>query len=164
MLNRVVLVGRLTKDPDLRYTANGTAVANFTIAVNRPFSNQQGDREADFINCVIWRKPAESLANYMSKGSLIGVDGRMQTRSYDGQDGKRVYVTEVVADTVQFLESKSSNRGSSTGSGGQGSGNYQNNQSQNQQQMPSQNESNQQRNNVSESLEPIDISDDDLPF
>lgn len=164
MLNRVVLVGRLTKDPDLRYTANGTAVANFTIAVNRPFSNQQGDREADFINCVIWRKPAESLANYMSKGSLIGVDGRIQTRSYDGQDGKRVYVTEVVADTVQFLESKSSNRGSSTGSGGQGSGNYQNNQSQNQQQMPSQNESNQQRNNVSESLEPIDISDDDLPF
>lgn len=164
MLNRVVLVGRLTKDPDLRYTANGTAVANFTIAVNRPFSNQQGDREADFINCVIWRKPAESLANYMSKGSLIGVDGRMQTRSYDGQDGKRVYVTEVVADTVQFLESKNSNRGSSTGSGGQGSGNYQNEQSQNQQQMPSQNESNQQRNNVSESLEPIDISDDDLPF
>ncbi len=164
MLNRVVLVGRLTKDPDLRYTANGTAVANFTIAVNRPFSNQQGDREADFINCVIWRKPAENLANYMSKGSLIGVDGRIQTRSYDGQDGKRVYVTEVVADTVQFLESKSSNRGSSTGSGGQGSGNYQNNQSQNQQQMPSQNESNQQRNNVSESLEPIDISDDDLPF
>ena len=129
MLNRVVLVGRLTKDPDLRYTANGTAVANFTIAVNRPFSNQQGDREADFINCVIWRKPAESLANYMSKGSLIGVDGRMQTRSYDGQDGKRVYVTEVVADTVQFLESKNSNRGASADSGGQGSGNYQNSQS-----------------------------------
>ncbi|HHU19614.1 MAG TPA: single-stranded DNA-binding protein [Bacilli bacterium] len=163
MLNRVVLVGRLTKDPDLRYTANGTAVANFTVAVNRPFSNQQGDREADFINCVIWRKQAESLANYMSKGSLIGVDGRIQTRSYDGQDGKRVYVTEVVADTVQFLESRNSNRGASAGSGGQGSGNYQNEQSQNQQQMPSQNESNQQRN-VSESLEPIDISDDDLPF
>ena len=99
----------------------------------------------------------------MSKGSLIGVDGRIQTRSYDGQDGKRVYVTEVVADTVQFLESRNSNRGASAGSGGQGSGNYQNEQSQNQQQMPSQNESNQQRN-VSESLEPIDISDDDLPF
>jgi len=163
MLNRVVLVGRLTKDPDLRYTANGTAVANFTVAVNRPFSNQQGDREADFINCVIWRKPAESLANYMSKGSLIGVDGRIQTRSYDGQDGKRVYVTEVVADTVQFLESRNSNRGTSAGSGEQGSGSNPFEQHQNQQQMPSQNQFNQQ-SNVSENLEPIDISDDDLPF
>src|SRR5690554_1112941 len=119
MLNRVVLVGRLTKDPDLRYTANGTAVANFTVAVNRPFSNQQGDREADFINCVIWRKPAENLANYMGKGSLIDVDGRIQTRSYDGQDGKRVYVTEVVADSVQFLESRNSKGGQPQG-GGQG--------------------------------------------
>lgn len=163
MLNRVVLVGRLTKDPDLRYTANGTAVANFTVAVNRPFSNQQGDREADFINCVIWRKQAESLANYMSKGSLIGVDGRIQTRSYDGQDGKRVYVTEVVADTVQFLESRNSNRGTSAGSGEQGSGSNPFEQHQNQQQMPSQNQFNQQ-SNVSENLEPIDISDDDLPF
>ncbi|WP_440897387.1 single-stranded DNA-binding protein [Amphibacillus sp. Q70] len=164
MLNRVVLVGRLTKDPDLRYTASGIAVANFTIAVNRPFSNQQGDREADFINCVVWRKAAENLANYMSKGSLIGVDGRIQTRSYDGQDGKRVYVTEVVADTVQFLESKNSNRGASTGGGGQGSGSYQSEQHQNQQHMPSQNESNQQQSNINDNLEPIDISDDDLPF
>ncbi len=163
MLNRVVLVGRLTKDPDLRYTANGTAVANFTVAVNRPFSNQQGDREADFINCVIWRKQAENLANYMGKGSLIGVDGRIQTRSYDGQDGKRVYVTEVVADTVQFLESRNSNRGTSAGSGEQGSGSNPFEQHQNQQQMPSQNQFNQQ-SNVSENLEPIDISDDDLPF
>lgn len=163
MLNRVVLVGRLTKDPDLRYTANGTAVANFTVAVNRPFTNQQGDREADFINCVIWRKQAENLANYMGKGSLIGVDGRIQTRSYDGQDGKRVYVTEVVADTVQFLESRNSNRGTSAGSGEQGSGSYPFEQHQNQQQMPSQNQFNQQ-SNVSENLEPIDISDDDLPF
>ncbi|BAM48528.1 single-stranded DNA-binding protein [Amphibacillus xylanus] len=163
MLNRVVLVGRLTKDPDLRYTANGTAVANFTVAVNRPFTNQQGDREADFINCVIWRKPAENLANYMGKGSLIGVDGRIQTRSYDGQDGKRVYVTEVVADTVQFLESRNSNRGTSAGSGEQGSGSNPFEQHQNQQQMPSQNQFNQQ-SNVSENLEPIDISDDDLPF
>ncbi|MBU5594457.1 single-stranded DNA-binding protein [Amphibacillus sp. MSJ-3] len=162
MLNRVVLVGRLTKDPDLRYTASGVAVANFTVAVNRPFSNQQGDREADFINCVIWRKPAENLANYMGKGSLVGVDGRIQTRSYDGQDGKRVYVTEVVADSVQFLESKNSNRGASVG-GGQGSGSYQSEQHQNQQHMPSQNEANQQ-NNINDNLEPIDISDDDLPF
>lgn len=161
MINRVVLVGRLTRDPDLRYTSSGIAVANFTIAVNRPFSNQQGEREADFINCVIWRKPAENLANYMSKGSLIGVDGRIQSRSYDGQDGKRVYVTEVVADSVQFLESRSSNRSAST-DGGQGSGNNQQGQDQNQQQEPNQNQSSQ--NNKNENLEPIDISDDDLPF
>ena len=105
-LNRVVLVGRLTKDPELKYTNSGTAVTNFTIAVNRPFSNDKGEREADFINCVIWRKPAESLANFQKKGNLIGVDGRIQTRSFEGQDGKMVYITEVVADTVQFLESK----------------------------------------------------------
>src|SRR5690625_7698892 len=90
MLNRAVLVGRLTRDPDLRYTPNGVAVANFTIAVNRPFTNQQGNRDADFINCVVWRRPAENLANYMSKGNLIGVDGRIQSRSYEGQDGKTV--------------------------------------------------------------------------
>ena len=164
MLNRVVLVGRLTRDPDLRYTASGVAVANFTVACNRPFSNQQGEREADFINCVVWRKPAENLANFMSKGSLIGVDGRIQTRSYDGQDGKRVYVTEVVADSVQFLESKNSNRQASTSGGGQGSGNYQSESYQNQQPMQSQNETNQNQSNISDKLEPIDISDDDLPF
>lgn len=163
MLNRVVLVGRLTKDPDLRYTASGVAVANFTIAVNRPFSNQQGEREADFINCVIWRKPAENLANYMGKGSLIGVDGRIQTRSYDNQDGQRVYVTEIVADSVQFLESRNSKSNQPQG-GGQGSGGYQDNQYQNQQQAPSNNQYSQPTGSPNESMEPIDISDDDLPF
>ncbi len=163
MLNRVVLVGRLTKDPDLRYTASGVAVANFTIAVNRPFSNQQGEREADFINCVIWRKPAENLANYMGKGSLVGVDGRIQTRSYDNQDGKRVYVTEVVADSVQFLESRNSKGGQPQG-GGQGSGGYQDNQYQNQQQAPNNNQYSQPTGSPNDSMEPIDISDDDLPF
>lgn len=106
MLNRVVLVGRLTKDPDLRYTPNGVPTASFTLAVNRTFTNQNGEREADFINVVVWRKPAENAANFLKKGSLAGVDGRIQTRSYEGQDGKRVYVTEVVADSVQFLDSK----------------------------------------------------------
>src|SRR5690625_1386019 len=110
MLNRVVLVGRLTKDPDLRYTASGVAVSNFTVAVNRPFTNQQGDREADFINCVVWRRPAENLANYMRKGSMVGIDGRIQTRNFEGQDGRTIFVTEVVADSVQFLESKGSNQ------------------------------------------------------
>src|SRR5699024_12163482 len=81
-------------------------LANFTLAVNRPFSNQQGNRDADFINCVVWRRQAENLANFMKKGSQVGVDGRLQTRTFEGQDGKTVFVTEVVADSVQFLESK----------------------------------------------------------
>lgn len=144
MMNRVVLVGRLTKDPELRYTPNGVAVATFTLAVNRSFTNQQGEREADFINCVIWRKPAENVANFLKKGSLAGVDGRIQTRSYEGQDGKRVYVTEVLAETVQFLEPK-------------------NNQSSKQS-----NNQRQDQTRVDEdpfaSGNKIDISDDDLPF
>ncbi len=90
MMNRTVLVGRLVKDPELRYTPNGIPVASFTLAVNRTFTNQQGEREADFINCVIWRRPAENVANFLKKGSLAGVDGKLQTRSYEGQDGKRV--------------------------------------------------------------------------
>lgn len=105
MINRVLLVGRLTRDPELRYTPNGVAVATFTLAVNRQFTNQQGEREADFINCVVWRKPAENVANFLKKGSLAGVDGKIQTRSYE-KDGRTVYVTEVVADSVQFLEPK----------------------------------------------------------
>ncbi|HDT9193057.1 TPA: single-stranded DNA-binding protein, partial [Listeria monocytogenes] len=99
MMNRVVLVGRLTKDPELRYTPAGVAVATFTLAVNRPFKNGQGEQEADFIQCVVWRKPAENVANFLKKGSLAGVDGRVQTRNYEGNDGKRVYVTEIVAES-----------------------------------------------------------------
>ena len=106
MINRVVLVGRLTKDVDLNYTPSGVAMARFTLAVNHTFSNQQGEREADFINCLVWRKQAENAANYLSKGSLCGVEGRIQTGSYEGQDGKRVYTTDIVADSVQFLEPK----------------------------------------------------------
>jgi single-strand DNA-binding protein len=164
MLNRVVLAGRLTKDPDLRYTPNGVAVANFTIAVNRPFSNNSGDRDADFINCVVWRRAAENLANFMSKGSLVGVDGRLQSRSFDNQEGKRVFVTEVVADSVQFLESK----GSSQGGGNRGGSGYQPNQNQQPSgnNFGSNNNNNQQRNDdpFADNGEPIDISDDDLPF
>lgn len=108
MINRTVLVGRLTKDPDLRYTPKGDAVAKFTLAVNRNFKNAQGEQEADFIQVQVWRKQAENAANFLKKGSLAGVEGRIQTGSYDGQDGKRIYTTEVVADSVQFLEPKSS--------------------------------------------------------
>lgn len=165
MLNRVVLVGRLTKDPDLRYTPNGVAVANFTVAVNRPFSNQQGNREADFINCVIWRRQAENLANYMKKGSMVGVDGRIQTRSFDGQDGKRVFITEVVAESVQFLESKGSSQGGQNMQGNPAP-NTSNQGSPNQNQSGfNQNQSQQQDKNPFEDQgEPVDISDDDLPF
>ncbi|EKR9302812.1 single-stranded DNA-binding protein [Enterococcus faecalis] len=108
MINNVTLVGRLTKDPDLRYTSSGSGVATFTLAVNRSFTNQNGDREADFINCVIWRKPAETMANYARKGTLLGVVGRIQTRNYENQQGQRVYVTEVVCESFQLLESKKS--------------------------------------------------------
>ena len=106
MINRVVLVGRLTKDPVLRKTANGASVTSFTLACTRHFK-QDGQPEADFINTVAWSKTADIVAQYTHKGSLVGVEGRIQTRSYDDQNGKRVYVTEVVADSVQFLESKS---------------------------------------------------------
>jgi len=116
-MNKVVLIGRLTRDPDLRYPSSNVPVANFTIAVNRPFENQNGERVADFINIIVWRKQAENVKKYIGKGSLVAVEGRIQTRNYEGQDGKRVYVTEVVADSVQFLESKSQsqNRNSSYG-------------------------------------------------
>lgn len=140
MINNTVLVGRLTKDVELRYTPSNVAVATFTLAVNRTFKNENGEREADFINCVMWRQQAENLANWAKKGALIGIAGRIQTRSYDNQQGQRVYVTEVVAETFQLLESK--------GQGNQGQ------QKQAQQQTP----------DFSRQGAPMDISDDDLPF
>ena len=141
MLNSICLVGRLTKTVELRYTPSNVAVATFTLAVNRTFKNENGDREADFINCVMWRQQAENLANWAKKGALIGITGRIQTRSYDNQQGQRVYVTEVVAETFQLLESK----------GQQGN---QTQQRQAQQQAP----------DFSRQGAPMDISSDDLPF
>ena len=107
MINNVVLVGRMTRDAELRYTASNVATANFTLAVNRTFKNAQGEREADFINCVMWRQQAENLANWAKKGALIGITGRIQVRNYENQQGQRVYVTEVVAENFQMLESRS---------------------------------------------------------
>jgi single stranded DNA-binding protein (ssb) len=117
MINRVVLVGRLTRDPELRYTANGAAVASFTVAVNRQFTNSNGERDADFIGCTIWRKAAENFANFTKKGSLVGIDGRIQTSSYDNQQGQRVYRTDVVVENFSLLESRaeSERRNSSEG-------------------------------------------------
>lgn len=105
-MNNFTGVGRMTADADLRYTAQGKAVANFRIAINRPFKNQQGENEADFINAVTWGKQAENLAQYMSKGSRIGIVGRLQTRTYENKNGQTVYVTEVFTSEIQFLESK----------------------------------------------------------
>lgn len=153
-INSVVIVGRLVRDIDLRFTPSGVAVGNGTVAVNRPFKNQSGENEADFINIVIWRKAAENTANYTSKGSLVGVKGRLQSRRYDDKDGKTVFVTEVVAESVQFLETKKDNQNTNKNT---------NNQSK--QQQPNQNKPKEESNDpFKNDGEPIDISDDDLPF
>lgn len=173
MINRTVLVGRLTKDPELRYTPNGVAVCRFTLAVNRTFTDQSGERQADFINILVWRKPAENSANYLKKGSLAGVEGRIQTGSYEGQDGKRVYTTEVVADSVQFLEPRSSRDNSNNESS---TSNHEREKPQTQSQ-PQQNSYNRRddgqhrpENNTTINDDPfanngpIEVTDDDLPF
>lgn len=110
-MNKVFLIGRLTRDPELRYTGSNLPVATFSLAVNRNFTSQSGEREADFINIVVWRKQAENVKNYLTQGSQVAIDGRIQTRTYDGEDGKKRYITEVIADNVQFLDSKSSREG-----------------------------------------------------
>lgn len=150
MINSTVLVGRLTKDPELKHTGNNIAVASFSLAVNRNFKDANGERETDFINCVIWRQQAENLANWAKKGALIGITGRIQTRSYENQQGQRVYVTEVVAENFQMLESRAAREGGNANVG------Y----NQPQQQAP---------NFARESApygnsNPMDISDDMLPF
>ena len=122
MYKRQVLVGRLTKDPEFRTTPSGVSIANFTLAVNRTFTNAQGEREADFINVVVFRKQAENVNNYLFKGHLAGVDGRIQSRSYENNEGKRIFVTEVVADSVQFMEPKSQSKSQSKGQSQQQSG------------------------------------------
>lgn len=107
MINNTTLVGRLTKDPELRYTGGGIAVTSFTLAVERNYTNAQGERETDFINCVIWREQAENFANFTLKGSLVGIIGNIQTRNYQNNEGQTIYVTEVVASNFQALEPKS---------------------------------------------------------
>lgn len=138
MINNVVLVGRVVRDPELRYTPQNTAVATFTLAVNRRFKNAQGEREADFINCVIWRQPAENLANWAKKGTLVGITGSIQVRNYENKEGQRVYVTEVLADNFQMLESNSNKT------------------------EKGRTKSNQDKDPFAGS--PMEVSDDDLPF
>jgi single-strand DNA-binding protein len=106
MINQVTLVGRLTRDPELNKTSEGTPVAHITLAVTRHFRNQNGEIEADFVQCTLWRRAAENTSQYCRKGSVVGITGRLQTRNYDNKEGKRVYVTEVIAETIRFLSSK----------------------------------------------------------
>ncbi|WP_152080832.1 single-stranded DNA-binding protein [Sporolactobacillus terrae] len=158
MINRVVLVGRLTKAPELRYTPNGVAVTSFTLAVNRPFKKQDGEQEADFIPIVVWRKAAENAANFLNKGSLAGIDGRIQTRNYENNEGKRVYVTEVIADSVQFLEPKGTHSSNQSASGDNYSSGSKSTGISQSQGAPSFDDP------FTGDGKPIDISDDDLPF
>lgn len=146
MINRTVLTGRLTRNPELKTTQSGLSVASFTLAVNRQFADKNGNRGTDFINCVIWKKGAENLCNFTNKGSLIGVDGRIQTRSYDDKNGQKVYVTEVVVDSFSLLESKKDRENNAVGYNG-------NNANSNNTQDP-----------FNETGDTVDITDDDLPF
>lgn len=137
MLNKWIGIGRLTRDPELRYTPSGVAVCTFTLAVDRPFTNQDGDREADFINIVTWRSLAENCANYLRKGRLTAVEGRLQIRNYENSEGRRVYVSEIVADNVRFLESTRRNEQSSEGNA---------------------------RDPFEDDERPLDVNEEDLPF
>lgn len=191
-LNRAVLVGRMVADPELTYTPSGVASCKFTLAVNRPFSNQQGEKEADFIRIECWRKVAENVANFTKKGSLVGIDGSIRSGSYDGQDGKRVYFTNVNADSVQFLEPRGENNQNTSQPKQQNNSGYQQQyapqqqtQSQQQYQQPQQNYgqqsnyNNQQQQGYGNQQQqyrrvdedpfannkgPIEVSEDDLPF
>ncbi|MGT2771629.1 single-stranded DNA-binding protein [Streptococcus marimammalium] len=157
MINNVVLVGRMTKDAELRYTPSNQAVATFTLAVNRNFKNQNGERDADFINVVIWRQQAENLANWAKKGTLLGITGRIQTRNYDNQQGQRVYVTEVVADSFQILESRATREGVNTGG-------FNPSPASSQPTSQAQTPNFARDDNPFGNANPIEISDDDLPF
>lgn len=138
MLNRSILIGRLTKQPELRYTPSGVATCTFTLAAERPFKTN-GKKEADFIPIVTWKQLAEACANYLDKGRLCAVEGRIQTRNYENNEGRKVYITEIVADNVRFLESKNQSEAEETGA-------------------------KQQQKDPFPDDSPIDISDDDLPF
>lgn len=182
MINRVVLVGRLTRDADLRYTQSGLAVASFTLAVDRNYTNQSGSRDADFLNCVIWRKQAETLSNYTHKGSLIGVDGRLQSRSYENQQGQKVYVTEVIVDNFSLLESRAASQqrlnNSQTSVNNNQFDNMDSNKNVQSSSIPNdtmfnENNDNQGSDSINNLKDPladsstgdeVDISDDDLPF
>ena len=162
MINRAVLTGRLTKDPELRTTQSGLSVTAFNLAVDRQYSNSKGEKGADFISCVIWRKAAENFCNFTSKGSLVGIDGRIQTRSYDNKDGQRVYVTEVVVDSFALLESKKDRENNNNGNYNNQGTNYNNQSAGNNNAASFGNSKSQDPFNGTGDT--VDITDDDLPF
>ena len=176
MINNTTLVGRLTKNPELRYTGSGIAVVSFSLAVERNYTNAQGERETDFINCVAWRGTAETLANFSVKGSLIGVTGNIQTRNYQNNEGRTVYITEVVVDNFQMLESKSVTDGRRAQSGGgqqqqqqqqqqnQQSGNYSNTGYGNQASSNSNSNNNYSKNNQSQQSNNSNAGNNNNPF
>lgn len=161
MINNVTIIGRTTKDIELRATSSGTNNASFTLAVERNFKNANGEKETDFINCVAWRKTAEILAQYAPKGSLIGVRGRIQTRNYENNQGVRVYVTEVVADEVQLIDTRNNNQGANAN-------NYQNNENNGGQQQSSVNANDPFQNSVQGGFNmnnnTLEVDSSDLPF
>lgn len=163
MINRVVLTGRLTRDPELKSTSSGISVAVFTLAVNRQYTDASGNRGTDFISCVIWRKAAENFCNFTSKGSLVGIDGRIQTRSYDNKDGQRVYVTEVVVDSFALLESKRDRETSNNTGNYSNQGTNYNNQSANDNNTAGFGNTKPQ-DPFNGAGDTVDITDDDLPF
>ncbi|MEB7723420.1 single-stranded DNA-binding protein [Mammaliicoccus fleurettii] len=157
MINRFIGVGRLVRDPDFKETQSGMQIASFTLAVNRTFKNAQGEREADYINCLVFKKQAENVNQYLSKGKLAGVDGRLQSRSYENKEGQKVFVTEVICDSVQFLEPKDSQNGSIYQNG--------NNNTQNRQNVEKgQNNAKYDQHNNPFSNGTSEPVDDDLPF
>ena len=162
MINRAVLTGRLTKDPELRTTQSGLSVASFNLAVDRPFKDNNGNYGADFISCVIWRKAAENFCNFTSKGSLVGIDGRIQTRNYQDNDGKTVYVTEVLVENFTLLESKKDRL--SNNNGGNGNNNAYGNNNNGTNYTTNSSTQSQAPDPFSGSGDTIDITDDDLPF
>lgn len=167
MINRAVLTGRLTKDAELRSTQSGLSVATFTLAVNRQYSKAKGD--ADFINCVIWRKAAENFCNFTSKGSLVGIDGRIQTRSYENKSGQKVYVTEIVVDSFSLLESKkdrlaNNNNDNNSNYDANTNNNGFSNTTTNTNYISNSSNDSKAPDPFAESGDSIDITDDDLPF
>lgn len=161
MLNSVSLTGRLTRDVDLRCTQSGTATGSFTLAVDRKFKSKNGERETDFVNCQIWRKSAENFANFTHKGALVGIEGRIQTRTYDNAQGQKVFVTEVIVDNFALLESRQASQNSPKS---QQTANASATATTN----ASQTTPNASRANTTDPFanngQPIDIQDDDLPF
>ena len=155
-MNKVVLVGRLTAKPELRYTASNTAYTRFSVAVNRNFTNADGRRDADFINVIAWRKQAETISRYFDKGNLIAIEGRLQTGSYDDKDGNKRYVTEVIADNVEFLGSKASNNNSSSDNQGPTPYDFD--------KAPDTKGTDVDNNPFADFGSSIEISDDELPF